>query len=102
MGFFVIGIFITFNILTMYILFEATLLSMFIYIGIFGSRSRKTLAYFLLFLYTLVTALPALLAILFLILYVGSYDIFKNNLTLCFLNFRFLNLNNFNCVVGKL
>lgn len=76
MGFFVIGIFITFNILTMYILFEATLLSMFIYIGIFGSRSRKTLAYFLLFLYTLVTALPALLAILFLILYVGSYDIF--------------------------
>lgn len=70
----VLGIFATFNMLTLYMLFEATLFSMFIYIGIFGSRARKVLAYLLLLLYTLVTALLVLLAILFIIKHVGSAD----------------------------
>ncbi len=74
MEIFVLGIFITFNLLTLYILFEATLFFMFIYIGIFGSRARKVLAYFLLLIYTLVTALIALLSILFIYKHIGCVD----------------------------
>jgi len=70
----VIGIFMTFNMITLYILFESTLICMFIYIGLYGSRSRKVLAYFLLMIYTLITALLVLLAILFIIKHVGSAD----------------------------
>lgn len=72
----VICLFKTFNILIVYLLFEATLFSMFIYIGVYGSRSRKILAYFLLFLYTIITALLVLLAIIFIILYSGTADMF--------------------------
>jgi len=60
--------------ITLYILFESTLICMFIYIGLYGSRSRKVLAYFLLMIYTLLTALLVLLAILFIIKHVGSAD----------------------------
>jgi len=74
MEIFIIGLFTTFNMLILYMLFEATLISMFIYIGIFGSRARKVLAYFLLFFYTLVTALLVLLAILFIDKHVGTVD----------------------------
>jgi proton-translocating NADH-quinone oxidoreductase chain M len=76
MEFFVISLFLTFNLFTLYFLFEATLFSMFIYIGVYGSRARKVLAYFLLLIYTLVTALLALLSILFINNFVGSLDLF--------------------------
>ncbi len=76
MEFLVIGLFTTFNMLTLYVLFEATLFSMFLYIGIFGSRARKVWAYFLLLFYTLVTALLVLLSILFIIKHTGSADMF--------------------------
>ena len=72
----ILGIFITFNLLTLYVLFEATLISMFIYIGVYGSRSRKVLAYFLLFFYTIFTALLVLLSILFIIMHLGTADIY--------------------------
>lgn len=81
----VIGIFMTFNMITLYILFESTLICMFIYIGIYGSRSRKVLAYFLLMIYTLITALLVLLAILFIIKHVGSADM----IVICNTNFSY-------------
>ena len=90
MEFLVIGLFTTFNMLTLYMLFEATLISMFIYIGIFGSRSRKVLAYFLLLFYTLVTALLVLLAILFIILHIGTADMFVASNTNFDSNLQFL------------
>lgn len=81
----VIGLFMTFNMVTLYILFESTLICMFIYIGIYGSRSRKVLAYFLLMIYTLITALLVLIAILFIIKHVGSADMF----IICNTNFSY-------------
>lgn len=62
------------DILIFYILFEATLIPMFIIIGVFGSRERKIRASYLLFLYTLLSSLLMLLSILFLYQKAGTTD----------------------------
>lgn len=54
------------DLLVFYVLFEATLIPMFLIIGTYGSRERKIRASYLLFLYTLLSSLLMLLSILFL------------------------------------
>nr|YP_010699857.1 NADH dehydrogenase subunit 4 [Chrysotila carterae]WCH62791.1 NADH dehydrogenase subunit 4 [Chrysotila carterae] len=64
--------FCSLDLLVFYVLFEATLIPMFLIIGIFGSRERKIRASYLLFLYTLFSSLLMLLSILFLYQKVGT------------------------------
>ena len=58
-----IGVFTVLDVLGFYILFEATLIPMFIIIGIWGSREEKVKAAFYFFFYTLVGSLLMLLGI---------------------------------------
>ena len=58
-----IGVFITLDILIFYILFEATLIPMFLLIGIWGSREEKVKAAFSFFFYTLTGSLLMLISI---------------------------------------
>ena len=69
-----IAVFTTFDLILFYILFEATLLPMFIMVGIWGSRSRKVKAAYQLFLYTLFGSMFMLLALLLIYAQVGSFD----------------------------
>ena len=70
--FLLIGVFCSLDILVFYILFEAILIPMFFIVGVFGSRSRKIRAGYLLFLYTLISSILMFLAILFLFFKTGS------------------------------
>jgi len=58
-----VGVFTILDILGFYILFEATLIPMFIIIGVWGSREEKVKAAFYFFFYTLVGSLLMLLGI---------------------------------------
>jgi len=58
-----IGVFSTLDILIFYILFEATLVPMFLLIGVWGSREEKVKAAFYFFFYTLVGSLLMLISI---------------------------------------
>lgn len=64
--------FFTLDLFLFYILFELSLIPMFILIGNWGARSRKIKASFYLLLYTIVTATLTLIAILYLWLQIGS------------------------------
>lgn len=91
------GIFISLDLLLFYVLFEAVLIPMFIIVGTFGSRQRKSRAAYLLFLYTLASSVLMLVAMLylhfafgsldFLVLRVSSVDFFYE--VLCWLAFSF-------------
>nr|YP_010889985.1 NADH dehydrogenase subunit 4 [Rhizophysa eysenhardtii]WJJ69946.1 NADH dehydrogenase subunit 4 [Rhizophysa eysenhardtii] len=61
--FVLIGVFSTLDILLFYILFEATLVPMFLLIGVWGSREEKVKAAFYFFFYTLVGSLLMLISI---------------------------------------
>ncbi len=67
-----IGVFTTLDILIFYILFEATLIPMFLLIGIWGSREEKVKAAFYFFFYTLVGSLLMLISIFKLYTITGS------------------------------
>ena len=58
-----IGVFTILDVLGFYILFEATLIPMFVIIGVWGSREEKVKAAFYFFFYTLVGSLLMLLGI---------------------------------------
>ena len=60
---FLIGVFTITDILGFYILFEATLIPIFIMIGVWGSREQKIKAAFYFFFYTLIGSLFMLLSI---------------------------------------
>lgn len=62
----ILMVFLTDDLLIFYFFFELTLLPMFIMIGYFGSRERRSHAAFSLFIYTLVSSLILLYAIGFL------------------------------------
>jgi NADH-ubiquinone oxidoreductase chain 4 len=69
--------FITLDLFYFYVFFESTLIPMFLVVGIWGSRSRKIKASYYFFLYTLLGSLFMLIAIIAILLEVGStaYDI---------------------------
>lgn len=72
--FFLIGAFISLNILFFYIFFESVLIPMYLMIGIWGSRERKIKAAYYLFLYTLLCSSPMLLSTLYLYHKTGTTD----------------------------
>jgi len=69
---FVLVVFTTLDLFVFYTFFEAVLLPMFLLIGLWGSRNRKTRASFYLFLYTVLGSLFILLGILFIFFETGS------------------------------
>jgi NADH-quinone oxidoreductase subunit M len=69
-----LGVFSTLDVLLFYLLFEAVLIPMYFIVGVYGSRGRRVRASYLLFLYTLVSSLFMLLAILFLYFKAGTTD----------------------------
>lgn len=74
LDFLLIGCFCVLDILFFYVLFESTLIPMFLIIGIWGSRERKILASYYFFLYTLFGSILMLLSILYIVSDVGTTD----------------------------
>jgi proton-translocating NADH-quinone oxidoreductase chain M len=74
LDFLLIGSFCVLDILFFYVLFESTLIPMFLIIGIWGSRERKILASYYFFIYTLFGSILMLLSILHIINEVGTTD----------------------------
>lgn len=72
--FFLILVFGVLDLLLFYIFFESVLIPMFLIIGIWGSRERKTLASYYFFLYTLFGSVIMLLAIVYIYYQVGTAD----------------------------
>lgn len=70
-----IGVFTAFDGLLFYVFFEATLIPMFVIIGIWGGE-RRVYAAFKFFLYTFFGSLPMLVAILYLYLQTDTFNIF--------------------------
>ena len=73
------------DVLVFYVFFESLLIPMFLIIGIWGSRERKTKASYLFFIYTLAGSLFMFIAILHLFITVGTTDY----QTLYYSNFAF-------------
>jgi proton-translocating NADH-quinone oxidoreductase chain M len=67
-----IGSFCALDLLIFYVLFESTLIPMFLIIGVWGSRERKILASYYFFIYTLFGSILMLLSIIYIIFNVGS------------------------------
>jgi proton-translocating NADH-quinone oxidoreductase chain M len=67
-----IGSFCALDLLLFYVLFESTLIPMFLIIGVWGSRERKVLASYYFFIYTLFGSILMLVSILYIIKTVGS------------------------------
>jgi NADH:ubiquinone oxidoreductase subunit 4 (subunit M) len=67
-----VGVFTSLDLLLFYILFEVVLIPMFFVIGVFGSRDRRIRASYLLFIYTLLSSIFMLVAILFLFFKTGT------------------------------
>jgi proton-translocating NADH-quinone oxidoreductase chain M len=72
LDFLLIGSFCALDLLIFYVLFESTLIPMFLIIGVWGSRERKVLASYYFFIYTLFGSILMLLSILYIIHNVGS------------------------------
>ena len=72
--FLLIGTFCVLDLLLFYIFFESVLIPMFLIVGIWGSRERKTLAAYYFFLYTLLGSVLMLLSILYIYYQVGTTD----------------------------
>jgi NADH-quinone oxidoreductase subunit M len=75
--FILIGVFCSLDILLFYLLFEAVLIPMFFIVGVYGSRDRRVRASYLLFLYTLLSSVFMLIAILALYFWAGTTDYLK-------------------------
>lgn len=69
---FLLLVFSVLDLLLFYIFFEAILIPMFLLIGLFGSRERKTRAAYLLFFYTLIGSLFMLLGIIYIYSLTGT------------------------------
>lgn len=74
LGGFTCGVFMVLDVLWFYILFEATLIPMFLVVGIWGSRARRVRAAYQFFLYTAAGSLALLMALLSMAWTVGSTD----------------------------
>lgn len=72
--FILINVFSATNILVFYFYFESVLIPMFLLIGIWGSRSRRTFAAYQFLIYTLFGSLFVLLALIFLLIHFGTTE----------------------------
>jgi proton-translocating NADH-quinone oxidoreductase chain M len=72
LDFLLIGSFCALDLLVFYVLFESTLIPMFLIIGIWGSRERKILAAYYFFMYTLFGSVLMLISILYILRIAGS------------------------------
>lgn len=72
LDFLLIASFCSLDLLIFYILFESTLIPMFLIIGVWGSRERKVLASYYFFIYTLFGSVLMLLSILYIIYSSGT------------------------------
>lgn len=72
--FFLIEVFCVLDLLMFYIFFESILIPMFLIIGLWGSRERKTLAAYYFFIYTLLGSVVMLLSILYIYTQVGTTE----------------------------
>jgi proton-translocating NADH-quinone oxidoreductase chain M len=72
LDFLLIACFCSLDLLIFYVLFESTLIPMFLIIGIWGSRERKVLASYYFFIYTLFGSVLMLLSILYIIYSSGT------------------------------
>lgn len=68
--------FTTADLFVFYVVFECSMLPLYFLINFFGKRTQRVRAAFYLFYYTLVTSIPFLLGILFLISLTGSSNFF--------------------------
>jgi proton-translocating NADH-quinone oxidoreductase chain M len=68
--------FTTLDLFYFYVFFESLLIPMFIFIGVWGARSRKIKAAYLFFLYTLFGSLIMLFGVLYLYMLTGSTNYF--------------------------
>lgn len=73
--FLLILLFMTYNLLFFYILFESLLIPMFLYIGKFGARSRKIEAAFKFFIYTYIGSLIMLIGLAYIYYVKGTLDL---------------------------
>lgn len=73
--FFLLIVFSILDILLFYIFFEAILIPMYLIIGVYGSRDRKTWAAYMLFFYTLCGSLLFLLGIVYIYIITGTFNI---------------------------
>lgn len=80
------NVFIHLDLLFFYISFESVLIPMFCFIGIWGSRLRKTHALYLFILYTMFGSIFFLIAITYIYLYNGSFEYFYLSSNLSFEN----------------
>jgi proton-translocating NADH-quinone oxidoreductase chain M len=74
LDFLLIGTFSSLDLLLFYVLFESILIPMFLIIGIWGSRERKILANYYLFMYTIFGSLLLLVAIIYIFDQIGTAD----------------------------
>ena len=74
LDFFLIGTFCVLDVLLFYIFFESVLIPMYIIVGVWGSRDRKILAAYYLFLYTLFGSVIMLISIIYIYVQVGTTD----------------------------
>lgn len=72
---FILIVFTTLDLFIFYVFFEAVLIPMFIIIGFWGSRDRKSRASFFLFLYTVLGSLFILVGILFIFFTTGTTNL---------------------------
>jgi proton-translocating NADH-quinone oxidoreductase chain M len=86
LDFLLIASFCSLDLFIFYILFESTLIPMFLIIGIWGSRERKVLASYYFFIYTLFGSVLMLLSILYIL-----YDAGTTNYEILIV--RFFNIN---------
>jgi len=68
-------VFTTLDLLVFYIMFEAVLIPMFILVGVFGSKQRRSRAAYLLFLYTLTSSVLMLVAIIYIYFTYSTLDL---------------------------
>jgi NADH:ubiquinone oxidoreductase subunit 4 (subunit M) len=71
-----LNIFFFLDIFLVFFFFELILIPMFFFIGIWGSRQRKVYAAYLLFIYTLIGSIFALIAFIYFYLNLGSSNFF--------------------------
>lgn len=72
LDFFLTASFSVLDLFVFYVLFESTLIPMFLIIGIWGSRERKILAAYYFFMYTFASSVLMLLSILYIYQMIGS------------------------------
>lgn len=74
--FFILGSLFTLDIFWFYLFFEATLIPLFLLIGVWGSREQKISAAYKLFFYTFITSMVTLVGLASLVYLLGSGNLF--------------------------